>query len=392
MLLGLTSFSFIAATNILTPLLPNIRDDLGISITTAGIVVGSYGFARLAIDLPAGFLTDAIGHRLLSGVAILLLVGSSLLGYVAGDVNTLIVSRVLGGIAAGALANVVLSAMTSTASAANRGRVLSVIGLANNSGVAIFPLIGAVVGLVLGWRSAFLVIAVLAALAGVILMRQLGRIQRVQASGRGRGDHDPALVLAGRQKVAAVLATNAGVVAVMIHRTGLRNTILPLYAATALGLGGFSIATGLALMAAVALVVTTPGGMAGDRFGRRRVIVSGLTGLAVADLAFLLTNDLATFLIVCAVVGLGDLFSATQTALLTEVVPAAERTRTLSGYRFSSDLGAMVGPIILAATMDTFDARTAIVLAVVILGIAALGTWRFVPSTVDAERIRRLAS
>ena len=51
----------------------------------------------------------------------------------------------------------------------------------------------------------------------------------------------------------------------------------------------------------------------------------------------------------------------------------------------------MMGPIILAATMDTFDARAAIVLAVVILGTASLATWRFVPATVDAERIRRLA-
>jgi MFS family permease len=392
LLLGLTTFSFISATNILTPLLPEIRDDLGISITTAGLVVGSYGFARLAIDLPAGFLADAVGHRRLSVAMILLLVGASLLGYVAGDVQTLIASRVLSGIAAGALATVVLSAMTATASPGNRGRVLSVIGLANNSGVTLYPLIGALIGAAAGWRPTFLVTAVLAAGAGLILLRQLGRIQPGHADRRAASDRDQALVLRGREKRAAVLATNAGVVAVMIHRAGLRNTILPLYAATVLGLGGVSIASGLALMAVTALLVTTPGGMAGDRFGRRRVIVAGLTGLAVADLAFLLTNDLATFLVVCAVVGLGDLFSATQTALLTEVVPAAERTRTLSGYRFSSDLGAMVGPIVLAATMDTFDARAAIILAAVILGTAALGTWRFVPATVDAERVRRLAA
>jgi MFS family permease len=392
LLLGLTTFSFISATNILTPLLPEIRDDLDISITTAGLVVGSYGLARLAIDLPAGFLADAVGHRRLSIVAVLVLIGSSLLGFVAGNVETLIASRVLSGIAAGALATVVLSAMTATASPANRGRVLSVIGLANNSGVTLYPLLGALIGAVVGWRPTFLVTAVLAAGAGLILLRQLNRIQPGRA-GRGRGDeHDSALVLQGRRKQAAVVATNAGVVAVMIHRAGLRNTILPLYAATVLGLGGVSIASGLAIMAAVALLVTTPGGMAGDRFGRRRIIVAGLTGVAVADLAFLATHDLATFLIVCAVVGLGDLFSATQTALLTDVVPATERTRTLSGYRFSSDLGAMIGPIILAATMDTFDARAAIILAVVILGTAALATWRFVPATVDAERIRRLAA
>jgi predicted MFS family arabinose efflux permease len=392
LLLGLTTFSFVSATNILTPLLPDIRDDLGISITTAGLVVGSYGLARLLIDLPAGFIADAVGHRRLSIVAILVLVGSSLLGYVAGNVETLIASRVLSGISAGALATVILSAMTATASSTNRGRVLSVIGQANNAGVILYPLLGGLVGAVVGWRPTFLITAILAAGAGLILLRQLGRIEVGQASGRGARADNPLQVLNGRQKRLAILATNAGVVAVMVHRAGLRNTIVPLYAAAVLGLGGVSIATGLALMAVSALIVTTVGGMAGDRFGRRRVIVSGLTGLAAGDLAFLATNDLTSFLVVSAVIGLGDFFSATQTALLTEIVPAAERTRTLSGYRFSSDLGAMAGPIVLAAAMDAFGARTAIVLAVAILGTAALVTYRFVPAHVDSVRLQRVAT
>jgi len=42
--------------------------------------------------------------------------------------------------------------------------------------------------------------------------------------------------------------------------------------------------------------------------------------------------------------------------------------------------------------LAVIDARVAIVLAVVILGTAALATWRFVPPTVDAERIRRLTA
>jgi MFS family permease len=281
--------------------------------------------------------------------------------------------------------------MAAVATPSTRGRVLSIFGVANNSGVAVYPLVGGLVGAAVGWRPTFLVNAVLAAIAGIVFLRLLGRIQPGRGGGRAPGPEvEP--VIGGRTRTLAVIATNVGVVAMMIHRTGLRNTILPLYAAAALGLGGVSIATGLALTAAAGLMVATPGGMAGDRFGRRRVILSGLTYVAIADLAFLLTNDFTTFLVVCLVLGLGDFFTATQTALLTDMVPAAERTRTLSGYRFASDLGAMVGPIILAATMDAFDARTAIVLAAAILGAGALVTWRFVPGIVDTERIRRLAA
>jgi MFS family permease len=391
MVLGLTVFAFISGNNILTPLLAEVRDDFGVSITTAGLIVGAYGLARLAIDLPAGFLADVVGHRRLSWIAVLVLVASSLLGYWSPTVETLIVARVLSGMAAGTLATITVNAMASVATPANRGRTLSMFGIANNSGVAIFPLVGGVVGAAVGWRPTFLINAVLAAVAGVVFLRLLGRIQLTRGGGRaGVTETEP--VIHGRTRSLAVIATNVGVTAMMIHRTGLRNTILPLYAATALGLGGISIATGLALGATAGLLVATPGGLAGDRFGRRRVILTGLTYVAIADLAFLLTNDLTTFLVVCLFLGLGDFFTATQTALLTDMVPATERTRTLSGYRFASDLGAMVGPIILAAAMDTIDARTAIILAVGILGAGALVTWRFVPAFVDAERIRRITT
>ncbi|MDP9251827.1 MAG: hypothetical protein M3O80_02380, partial [Chloroflexota bacterium] len=57
-LLAASLFLIIAATNILTPLLPDIRNDFGVSIATAGVIVGSYGLARLITDLPAGFLLD----------------------------------------------------------------------------------------------------------------------------------------------------------------------------------------------------------------------------------------------------------------------------------------------------------------------------------------------
>ncbi len=391
LLLGISTFAFIAATNILTPLLPEVRDEFGVSIATAGLIVGSYGLARLLIDLPAGFLADRVGHRRISIIAVILLVASSLLGWAATSVEMLIASRVVSGIAAGTLGTVQVAALAATATGPARGRIMSVFGLANNAGIAVYPLLGGVIGAVWGWRPTFLVTAVLAVVAGVVLLGILSRLQLGHGSARGGGS-DPELVLEGPAKTRASFAINFGVVAMMVHRAGVRNTILPLYAATVLGLSGVNIATALAFMAVSGLLVATPGGMAGDRFGRRRVIVTGLIAIAAGDLALILTHDLVTFLLVAGLVGFGDFFTASQTALLTEIVPAAERTRTLSGYRFASDLGAMIGPIILAAVMDTADTRTALILAVAILVTAATLTYTFVPSRVDALRIRRASS
>jgi MFS family permease len=384
MQLAASMFLLIAATNILTPLLPDIRNDFAVSITTAGLIVGSYGLARLAVDLPAGFLATTVGPRRLSVIAIVVLLASSVLGILAGSVEMLIASRIGSGLAVGVLATVVLSALSSTATPANRGKVMSLFHVANNTGIALYPMVGGLIGAFVGWRATFAVTAVLAVVAAAILLPLLLRLDLSGAAGGGKGGGDAKRVLFGRQRRVAIAVTNYGVVANMIHRHGVRNTILPLYAATALGLGGISIATAIALMSITGLIVATPGGMLGDRLGRRRVITAGLAAVAVGDLAFILTGDLLTFLVVSAAIGLGDFFTSSQTALLSEVVPPAERTKVLSTYRFSADLGALIGPVLLAAIMDVAGAPMAIVVAAVILFSASLAARIGVPSRASA--------
>lgn len=383
LLLAASIFLLIAATNILTPLLPDIRTDFGVSITTAGLIVGSYGLARLAVDLPAGFLADKVGPRRLSIIAIVVLLASSLIGVLAPTVEALIVARIGSGFAVGILATVILSALSSTASPANRGKVMSLFHVANNTGIALYPMVGGLVGLAVGWRATFVVSAVLAIVAAAILLPLLMRLDLRGNAGGGKGGGDERRVLHGRQRGIAIAVTNYGVIANMIHRHGFRNTILPLYAATALGLGGISIATAIGLMSITGLIVATPGGMLGDRFGRRRVIMAGLAAVAVGDLVFLLTGDLLSFLLAAALIGFGDFFTSSQTALLSEVVPPEGRTKVLSGYRFSADLGALIGPVVLAAVMDGFGPQAAIVLAAFILLSASLAARIGVPATTD---------
>jgi MFS family permease len=347
------------------------------------VIVGAFGLARLAVDLPAGFLASRIRPRLLSVVAAILLVVSSIVGLQASTVEILIAARIGSGIGVGILATVILAALSATASPTNRGKVMSLYPMANNVGIALYPLVGGVIGLLIGWRATFGITAVLAVAAAAILLPMLSHVEiRQKRGGRESGPEDPR-VLHGNPKRIALLVTNGGVVANMVHRHGFRNTILPLYAATVLGLGGFSIATAIAAMALTGFLVMAPGGALGDRVGRRRVIATGLAAVAVGDLAFLLTGDYLSFLVIAAIIGLGDFFSSSQTALLSEIVPARQRTMALSGYRFSSDLGALIGPIMLAIVMDTWGVQAAIVTAAVVLFVASAAARLGVPAKVD---------
>lgn len=379
-LFGLSIFLLIAATNILTPLLPAIRDEFEVSIAAAGLVVGSYGLARLSVDLPAGWLAAKVGERRLSILALAVLVVASIIGLAASRIEILIVSRIGSGMAVGILATVALAGLSSTASAANRGKVMSLFHVANNFGIAFYPMLGGIIGVVIGWRATFVVTGVLACVAAVIFVPLLLRTDFGTGTVNDARKADESRVLHGRERARAVAATNYGVVANMVHRHGVRNTILPLYAATSLGLGGISIATAIALMSITGLIVATPGGALGDRIGRRRVITAGLAAIAVGDLVFLLTGDVVTFLIAAALIGFGDFFTSSQTALLSEVVPPVDRTKILATYRFSADLGALIGPVALAIVMEAAGAQAAILLAVAILLSASMAARLLVPS------------
>jgi MFS family permease len=384
-------FCTVSATNIMTPLLPEIRDDFGVSITTAGLIVGAFGLARLIVDLPAGFLATRVPPFRLSALAAVLLVISSIVGLGAGSVEVLIAARIGSGVGVAILATVILAALSGTATDADRGKVMSLYPMANNVGIALYPLFGGVLGAVAGWRATFAVTAVLALVAAAILLPMLGRVELRRRSSRAGGAPDPR-VLHGRPRTVALLVTNGGVVANMIHRHGVRNTILPLYAASVLGLGGVSIATAIAAMALTGFLVMAPGGMLSDRIGRRRVIAMGLAAVAVGDLVFLLTGDYLSFLLVAAAIGCGDFFSSSQTALLSEIVPPEQRTMALSGYRFSSDLGALIGPVLLAFVMDHLGVQAAIVVAAGVL-FAASGAARIgVPARVDAPAMLKEAA
>jgi MFS family permease len=376
-------FLVVAATNILTPLLPQVQDDFDVSIATVGLVVGSFGLARLVADLPAGWLADRFGHRPLSIVALVLLVASSIAGLASPTLEVLIVARIGSGLSVAILATVILAALAATAGVTDRARVMGLFPTANNASTAFYPMLGAILGAVLGWRATFGVTAILAIVGGIILVPLLLRIDIPRHGRPARPGPPDRKVLHGPARAIAIGSTSFGVVATMVHRHGFRNTVLPLYAATVLGLGGLSIATAIALMSMTALAVSVPGGAMSDRIGRRRVIATGLLALALGDLAYLLTNELWSFLLVSALIGFGDFFPSSQTAVLSEVVPAEQRTRVLSGYRFSVDLGAFIGPILLAVIMDASGAEASIVVVAALLAISALIAWIGIPPSVD---------
>ena len=98
-------------------------------------------------------------------------------------------------------------------------------------------------------------------------------------------------------------------------------------------------------------------------------VVGGILG----ELAFLGATDYSTFLLAALVLGLGDFFSASQAAALTESVPPRWRSRALAAYGFSVDLGAAIGPALLAGLLQVAGYRTMIAVTASLLLLAGAG-------------------
>lgn len=353
----------VASNNLITPLLPAIRSGLGVSLASIGTFVSAYGMARLIVDLPSGALVSRVGPRAIAVTGVGLNCAASVVAVFAPNFGVLLAARVGAGVGAGLLATVILSALSDVAPPAIRGRVMSLYQVANNLGIALYPLIGGAVGAWLGWRAGFACGAIAAALSGLVLAPVMGRLRNLQAPA-SKGKKVGAAALAGISRAASIVALVAiffGVVANMVNRHGFRNTVLPLFAESHLHLSEVQTATGITVMSLTGILVTIPGAALGDRIGRKRVLVAGLSLLAIGDFVYpTLANSYTTFIAAGAIVGLGDFFSSSQTALLSDMVEGPRRALALGAYRFFVDLGALIGPMLLASLLAHFGPATSI--------------------------------
>jgi DHA1 family multidrug resistance protein-like MFS transporter len=385
-LLFIGLFLSVASNNLFTPLLPAIRLSMGESTKTIGAFVAAYGLARLIVDLPSGALTARLGPRRTVTIGVALNAGSCVVGLLAPNFSVLLASRVGSGIGAGLLATVVLSALSDIAPAAIRGRVMSLYQVANNLGIAVYPLAGGLVGTAFGWRAAFVVAIVLSTASGLTLAPLLGTLAvraRTAETERARpreADGTPKTASKRAVPVMAFVAIYAGVFANMTNRHGFRNTVLPLFAAGNLHLNEVQAATGVTLMSLVGIAITIPGAALGDIIGRRRIVVAGLSMLAIGDLIF---PELATsyplFILAAMLVGTGDFFSSSQTAMLSDLVDGPRRALVLGAYRFFVDLGALVGPSCLGYVYGAYGVGAAMRVAAGVLIFTAVLNFVFIP-------------
>ena len=372
------------------PVLALYARSFGVGQSAIGLAIAIYGLARFLIAVPAGQLADRAGRRGALALGGLVTAAGNLLCAWAPTYAAFITARFIAGAGAGLVmitGQIVLADITTPA---NRGRAMAIYQGVFLFAVGIGPLLGGVLAERAGLAAPFAVYAgagVVAAALGWLRIPETRHHGGAEASAAAAALPPFAAqirLLTGRRGFVLVsLISFVGAVA----RTGALFNIIPVLARDRLARSTDRLGVGLALASLVGLAFTYPSGVLVDRFGRKVVIVPATLMSGVALTMFLIAPSYAWFLAACVVWSMASGVSgAAPAAYAADVAPAGMNAAAMSAYRMLSDLGYVLGPLVLGAVTDLMGADVALGSTAVLMIAVALLFARLAPETWRAGR------
>jgi len=384
-----TTIAGIALASALVPLnstmiavaLPEIGDDFGISTRQASVLITLYLVAMLVGQPLSGRICDAFGARRVAIVATTGFGVFSAAAMFAGSFWLLVALRAIQAAFASALIPSVQAMLREIIPGPERGRAFGVQGSVIGVGAGLGPVIGGLVVAAFGWRAIFgvnlpLVLAVLF----VLRRRVADAHSRDTAEPLEAGDVEPLFNRVFRSAFATQALSTLAQYALLLA--------IPIV----LDSRGWSAAgTGLCLsFLTVGMVVTGPyGGRLGDRLGRRRPVLIGLTIALVAVVVSAAGgDDVASAVLVITLLVFGIGLGVATPSVMTAGIEAAPLSRTgsaagvLSASRY---VGSIVSTLVLASVVADDGAGLTKLLIVGALSLAlSLLAARRLPGRVGA--------
>ena len=135
--------------------LPSIGEDLGASALALGWITSSFILSSAVFLLPLGRLADIAGRKRIFTAGLALFTLSALLIVFAWNIASLIVFRIIQGIAGAMIFGTSMAIITSVFPAGERGRAMGINVTAVYLGLSTGPIIGGLLTEYFGWRSLF---------------------------------------------------------------------------------------------------------------------------------------------------------------------------------------------------------------------------------------------
>lgn len=184
-LLGVAAFATMAALRVCDAMLPALAAEFGTGTGRAGQVVAAFAVAYGAALLLYGPLADRYGKFGVVSVATLSCTAGSVACALASSLDGLVASRAFAGAAAAGVTPVAMAWIGDQVPYERRQVVLAQLIGSTTLGLIAGPWVGGVLADTVGWRSAFVLLALVFAVAGGLMCVEAWRGRSVSASASG---------------------------------------------------------------------------------------------------------------------------------------------------------------------------------------------------------------
>ena len=380
----ITTMVVMLGFGIISPVLPLYAQSFGVGTAMIGLTITVFGAARLVMNLPAGFLSERYGRRLLlvGGPAVTAL--GSLAGGFAPTFGWLIASRFVAGAGSAIYMTGAMILLIDITTDENRGRLMSIFQGSLLAGVSLGPAVGGFVAQGFGLAAPFFLVAALAGLATLwsfLRMPETVPLSRGQARAAAEESRDETRPRqTARQSVLSLLArpdfllVSMLTMSIFLTRTGGRLTLLPLVGANRLDISPGLLGLIFAMMTVLQLIVLVPGGTMIDKLGRKALIVPSALVTGVALVLFALSGQVWVFIMAAVIHGIGTgILGPAPAAYAADIAPPGMRGITMGLYRTFGDAGFVIGPVALGGLADVTGFGPALTFnAMVLVSIAVL--------------------
>lgn len=371
----LAAGTFLMGTSefVVAGLLPEVADDFSVSVGQAGLAITAFAVGMIVGSPIMVLLTLRLSRRATLALALAIFAVGHVLAALSGVFLALLAARFLTAVATGAFWAVASLVAAEVAGPGSSTRALGVVqGGAMLATVVGVPL-GAVLGQLIGWRGPFWILAVLAALAAVVVVRLVPRSRAAAVP-----DLRAELTALKSGRLWLVLLSCAcvtgGVLTVYSYISPLLTDV------TGLPAGAVPIA--LVLFGLTALVGTIVGGRLGDLRPYATILIASAISLVAIVALGLVASMPAPTLAVIALLGLTGLsanpvlgilairFGGSAPTLASALTPSAFNLGTAIGTGIASvglhsSLGAdapvLIGAVSAALVLVVFGGLTLLV-------------------------------
>lgn len=355
------------------PIIPAFARSFGVGVFAATAIVSVFAGVRLVSNLAVGPLIDTIGMRRAVGWGAFIVGASSLASAAAPTYWWFLFARGIGGFGSALFLGALVTLTLVTAPASLRGRAVGTIQSSFLIGSSFGPTVGGALVEPLGLRWPFVVYAAACGIAGLVAFSRLpGPEAPTDDDVLPDRSRNPFAGFGQLLRTRELIAALVMMAAVRWTLSGLRFSVVPLFAEDVLSLGPALLGIGLTVASVGQLLLVVPAGRLIDIRGRRPVGIIGFTTFAVVALGFVVLDGTWPFLVAMGAFGL--VTGATNplpAAIVGDVVSKDRAGRAVGVLNTAGDLGSVGGPLVLGALVEGFGFTSAFLTTAALLLAAA---------------------